>query len=127
MVNLRELLGKCNLIQCQSADIEGGSAPPAALQKMAALVEAVNTVHSKVLRMEGNHASKFVSPSVERSASLMDDSVSQLDMIVVLECKVLLKGTMYHTLCVTVDVCCESGHSLCCEEKIMQGIIVRIF
>ena len=32
------------------------------------LVETVNTVHSKVLRMEGNHASKFVSPSVERSA-----------------------------------------------------------
>lgn len=89
VVNLRELLGKCNLIQCQSADIEGGSAPPAALQKMAALVEAVNTVHSKVLRMEGNHASKFVSPSVERSASLLHDSISQLDMIVVLKFQVL--------------------------------------
>jgi hypothetical protein len=66
VAELRALLVKYRLENGDRVDINGGTAPPETLKHMASLVETVNTVHSKVLRMEGNHASKFVSPSVDR-------------------------------------------------------------
>ena len=68
VAELRTLLSKYKLENGNDADIHGRSAPPETLKHMASLVETVNTLHSKVLRMEGNHASKFVSPSVDRCA-----------------------------------------------------------
>jgi len=66
VAELRALLVKYRLENGAGSDIAGSTAPPETLKHMASLVETVNTVHSKVLRMEGNHASKFVSPSVNR-------------------------------------------------------------
>ena len=70
VAELRALLQKYRLENGAGVDINGSTAPPETLKHMASLVETVNTVHSKVLRMEGNHASKFVSPSVDRCAAV---------------------------------------------------------
>ena len=69
---MRALLVKYNLQGCRSADIDGGGAPPEALERIAALVETVNTVHSKALRMEGPNVFNVVSPSVERSVYILN-------------------------------------------------------
>lgn len=69
MRELREIVQKNGLENKEGADIQGASAPEAQLQRLAELVETVNGIHSRALRMEGAHAANLVSASVERCAT----------------------------------------------------------
>ena len=66
MRELREILGKHSLENKDGADISAATAPEAKIQRMAELVETVNNIHSRALRMEGANAAGLVSPSVDR-------------------------------------------------------------
>lgn len=66
MRELRDILQKHALENRDNADINGATAPEAQLQRLAELVETVNNIHSRALRMEGAHTAGLVSASIER-------------------------------------------------------------
>lgn len=63
---LREIVQKHNLENRDGADINGVTAPEAQLLRLGELVETMNNIHSRALRMEGGTAAGLVSASVER-------------------------------------------------------------
>jgi hypothetical protein len=63
---LREIVQKHNLENRDGADINGVTAPEAQLLRLGELVETMNSIHSRALRMEGGTAAGLVSASVER-------------------------------------------------------------
>jgi hypothetical protein len=65
---LREIVQKHNLENRDGADINGVTAPEAQLLRLGELVETMNNIHSRALRMEGGTAAGLVSASVERCA-----------------------------------------------------------
>lgn len=65
---LREIVQKHNLENKDGADINGVTAPEAQLLRLGELVETMNSIHSRALRMEGGTAAGLVSASVERWA-----------------------------------------------------------
>jgi hypothetical protein len=65
---LREIVQKHGLENRDGADINGVKAPEAQLARLGELVETVNSIHSRALRMEGGTAAGLVSASVERCA-----------------------------------------------------------
>ena len=63
---LRELLAKYSLENADGVDISGAHVPEAQLTRLAGMVETVNNIHSRALRMDGTNAAGLVSASVDR-------------------------------------------------------------
>ena len=73
---LREIVQKHNLENRDGADINGVTAPEAQLLRLGELVETMNNIHSRALRMEGGTAAGLVSASVERCVRFAPAAVS---------------------------------------------------
>lgn len=69
---IRELLTKYNLHNEPNCDIHGSHVPEAEVKELAALVESVNSIHSRALRMDGANVAGLVSASVGRSSGKHD-------------------------------------------------------
>lgn len=65
---MRESLSKYNMHNAPGADIHGAHVPEAELKRLAQMVETVNNIHSRALRMDGANAAGLATASVERLA-----------------------------------------------------------
>lgn len=66
---MRESLTKYNMHNVPGADIHGVHIPEAELKRLAEMVETVNNIHSRAVRMDAANAAGLASASVERSPS----------------------------------------------------------
>lgn len=65
---LRMLLAKYKLENADGVDINAAHVPEAQIVRLGGMVETVNNIHSRALRMDGSNAAGLVSASVDRCA-----------------------------------------------------------
>lgn len=65
---VREFLEKYSLQNADDVDINAAHVPEAQIARLATMVETVNDIHSRALRMDGSNAAGLVSASVDRCA-----------------------------------------------------------
>mmetsp|Transcript_19578 Transcript_19578/g.59225 ORF Transcript_19578/g.59225 Transcript_19578/m.59225 type:complete len:727 (+) Transcript_19578:227-2407(+) len=69
---VREFLEKYSLQNADDVDINAAHVPEAQIARLATMVETVNDIHSRALRMDGSNAAGLVSASVDRSSGRHD-------------------------------------------------------